>query len=60
MAILQIVDFTGTIEAIIFPKAMKEIESKITLEGDISIAIKGKVTIKNDQKSIVVEAIKKL
>ncbi len=60
MAILQLIDFTGGIEAVIFPKAMKEIESKMTLESDICIAIKGKITTKNDQKSLIIEAIKKL
>lgn len=58
MAILQVLDFTGSIEVVIFPKLMKEIET--FLAEDICIALKGKVTIKNDQKSIVAEALKQI
>ncbi len=59
MAILTIIDFTGNIEAFIFPKVMKTIPEN-TLGADMCVAIQGKVSIKNDKKSIIVEAIKKL
>jgi DNA polymerase-3 subunit alpha len=59
MAVLQILDFTGTIEAIVFPKTMKTINED-DIKEDTCIAIKGRVSIKSDQKSILIEAIKKL
>lgn len=58
MAILQIIDFTGSIEAVIFPKVMQTLTEE--LSADICLAIKGRVSFKNDTKSIIVEAIKKL
>lgn len=58
MAILQVIDFNGSIEVVVFPKLMKEIDS--FMSEDICIAIKGKISIKNDQKSIIAEVIKKI
>jgi DNA polymerase-3 subunit alpha len=59
MAILNLIDFTGNIEAFIFPKTMKTLPENI-LGSDICVAIQGKVSIKNDKKTIIVEAIKRL
>ncbi len=59
MAILLLLDFTGSMEAFIFPKVMKTISDGI-LGPDICIALKGKVSIKNDKKTIIIETIKKI
>lgn len=58
MAIIKVVDFTGSIEVVVFPRTLATLGNE-DLE-DMCIAIKGKVAIKNDQKSIIAEAIKKI
>ena len=58
MAFIKISDFTGTIEAVVFSKlfeAQKEI-----IEPDTIIALTGKVTVRNGEKSIVLETLKKI
>jgi DNA polymerase-3 subunit alpha len=59
MAILGLIDFTGSIEAFIFPKAMKTIDEN-SLRSDICVAIRGKVNMKNDKKTIIIESLKKI
>ncbi len=58
MAFIKISDFTGSIEAVVFPKLFKE-HVTIIVE-DVIIAIEGKVTIRNGEKSIAIEKIKRL
>ncbi len=56
MAFLKITDFTGTIEAVVFPKLFKEIGTFFELEK--CIAIQGKVSLRNGEKSIIIEGAK--
>ncbi len=56
MAFVRIADFTGTIEMVLFPKVFKDVAT--TLIVDTIIAVKGRVSEKNEEKSILVEGIK--
>ncbi|MCC7160169.1 DNA polymerase III subunit alpha [Candidatus Nomurabacteria bacterium] len=58
MAFLTIEDLTGNIEAVVFPKLFQTNVDLITPER--CIALSGKVTIRNGEKSIVIEAIKEI
>lgn len=58
MAFLKISDYTGTIEAVVFPKTFEE--HKDLLVADEIIAFEGKVTFRNEEKSIAIEKLKKL
>lgn len=56
MAFVKISDFTGTIEAVVFSK-LYEIQKDL-LEPDTIIALSGKVTFRNGEKSLVIEKFK--
>ncbi len=56
MAFVKITDFSGTIEAVIFPKLYKETVELFTPER--CIAFTGKVSIRNGEKSILIEKAK--
>jgi DNA polymerase III subunit alpha len=56
MAFLTIADLTGRIEAVVFPKLFKEHSE--TLEADKCIAYKAKVSIRNGEKSLILDEIK--
>jgi DNA polymerase III subunit alpha len=58
MAFLKIADFTGPIEAVIFPKAYEEYGK--FLKPDACIAVKGSFSLRNDAPSIIVEKVKEL
>jgi DNA polymerase-3 subunit alpha len=58
MAIVKIADFTGTIELAVFPKVYRDISSILVKEK--CIALKGKINIRNDEKSIALEGAKAL
>lgn len=58
MAFIKVSDFTSTIEVVIFPRTYKE--HKDILVADSCISIKGKMSKRNDQISMVAEAVKKL
>ena len=58
MAFLKITDFTGTVEAVTFPKTFKE--HKDILVPDTCIILEGKVTLRNEEKSIAIGKLKKL
>jgi DNA polymerase III alpha subunit len=51
-------DLTGSIEAVVFPKNYKEWSTIII--PDAIIAIGGRVSLRNDEKSIIIEAVKAL
>ncbi len=58
MAFLKIADLTDSIEAVVFPSIFKDhIE---TLVAEKCIAISGKISIKNGEKSIIIEAVKEI
>ena len=58
MAFFTLTDFTGSIEAVVFPKVYEKFHDKITQES--CIAIKGRVSKRNGDTSILVEGIKEL
>jgi DNA polymerase-3 subunit alpha len=58
MAFLRIADMTGSIEVVIFPKILKE--RKELVEAQRCVAVKGRLSLRNGQPSIVAEAIKAL
>ncbi len=58
MAFIKLSDFTGTIEAVVFPKGFTEYRE--TLVADTIIAVNAKVTVRNGEKSIAIEKIKKI
>lgn len=58
MAFIKISDLSGTIEAVVFPKTYREIGATILPEK--CIALTGKVTVRNDEKSIAIEKVKEV
>jgi DNA polymerase-3 subunit alpha len=58
MAFLQIADFSGSIEVVIFPDLFTEHEA--LLAPDTCVVIKGRLSHRNQTESIVAEAIKRL
>ena len=58
MAFLRLSDFSGTIEAVVFNKIFEA--NKDLLVVDNVVAIKGKVTERNGDKSIAIDIIKKI
>jgi DNA polymerase-3 subunit alpha len=58
MAFLKIADLTGSIEAVAFPSIFKE--SIDILVAEKCIALSGKVSNRNGEKSIIIEAVKEI
>lgn len=58
MAFLKISDLTGAIEAVAFPLIFKE--SVEILVPEKCIALSGKVSLRNGEKSIIIEAVKEI
>ncbi|MEK7151808.1 MAG: DNA polymerase III subunit alpha [Patescibacteria group bacterium] len=58
MAFMKVADFTDTIEVVVFPKLF--VESKGLCVADRCVAIKGKISERNGEKSLVAEGIKEL
>ncbi len=58
MAFIKISDLSGSIEAVVFPKLYKE--SFDTIIQDKTIAFEGKITVRNGEKSIVLEKVKEI
>ena len=58
MAFLKISDLTGSIEAVAFPSIFKE--SIDILVPEKCIAFSGKVSLRNGEKSIIIEAVKEI
>ncbi|MBP7831596.1 MAG: DNA polymerase III subunit alpha, partial [Candidatus Pacebacteria bacterium] len=58
MAFIRIADFSGAIEAVVFPKTFTELSAIII--QDKTIAFEGKVTVRNGEKSIVIEKLKEI
>ena len=57
MAIMKIEDLNGSIDAVIFPKTYIEIESKEMLKEGRPYIINGRLNLKDERKSIIVESI---
>lgn len=58
MAFLKISDLSGTIELVAFPKLFKE--STEVFVADKCIAFKGKISLRNNERSIIMESVKEI
>lgn len=58
MAFIKLADMSGNIEAVVFPKDF--IKFKDILHADACVAIKGRVSNRNGELSLVTEALKAL
>ena len=58
MAFLQVEDLTGRIEVVAFPKLFEK--SADILVADQCIALSGKISLRNGEKSIIIEAVKSI
>lgn len=58
MAFLKLADYSGTIEAVAFPRILQEYRDTILPEQ--CIAVKGRISTRNGSRSIVIEKAKKL
>jgi DNA polymerase-3 subunit alpha len=58
MAFIKISDYTGSIDAVVFSKLYEE--TKDILIKDTIIALQGKITERNGEKSIMIENFKKI
>lgn len=58
MAFLKIADFTDEIEAVVFPKLYKD--TLTLLQPDKCVVLRGRISLRNGQTSIVVEEVKEL
>lgn len=58
MAFVKIADFNEMIEAVVFPRTMSEFKNQIAL--DKCLAIKGKISLRNGEISLIVEKVKEL
>ncbi|MCF7834178.1 MAG: DNA polymerase III subunit alpha [Candidatus Pacebacteria bacterium] len=58
MAFLNIEDLTGNIEAVVFPSLFKD--KKEIIQKEKCIALSGKVSIRNGEKSIIIEDMKEI
>jgi DNA polymerase-3 subunit alpha len=58
MAFLKIADFTDEIEAVVFPKLYKD--TLALLQPDKCIVVRGRISLRNGQTSIIVEEVKEL
>ncbi len=58
MAFLKIADFTGSIEAVVFPSVYEKHTDVLVAEK--CIALSGKVTVRNGEKSIAIDALKEI
>jgi DNA polymerase-3 subunit alpha len=58
MAFIQIADFSGSAEAVVFPRTYKE--NKDLIVADKCLAIKAKINTRNNEKGFVIERVKGL
>ncbi len=58
MLFTKLSDYTDTIEMVVFPRTLEEFKDIFVL--DQCIAVKGKVSIRNDEKTLIAEKAKKL
>jgi DNA polymerase-3 subunit alpha len=56
MAFIRIADFTGAIEAVVFPKNFRELGDKLVV--DTIAAFKGSVSERKEEKSVLIEGMK--
>lgn len=58
MAFLKVSDLVGTIEVVAFPTIYKT--SETFLKAEKCIAFSGKISVRNDEKTIIIEAVKEI
>lgn len=58
MAFVSVVDFTGSIETVVFPSLYEDV--KALLVPGTCVAFKGKVNVREGEKSIIIDAMKGL
>ncbi|QQR50364.1 DNA polymerase III subunit alpha [Candidatus Nomurabacteria bacterium] len=58
MLFVTLTDFEGSMEAVVFSKTYAQHRDLFVI--DTCVAIKGRVSIRNDEKSIIIEGIKKI
>ena len=58
MAFLRVADLSGSIECVVFPKTFEEVKKFMAV--DQLVTIKGKVSERNEERSIIVDKIKAL
>ena len=58
MAFVKVADFSGSLDTVVFPRTL--IEFKHAFTPDKCLAIKGKMSERNGQKSMIIERVKVL
>ncbi len=58
MAFVRIADFTGTLEIVVFPKIF--LKYKDVIEAEKCIVVKGKISLRNGEVSLLTEAVKEM
>ncbi|MFZ2152323.1 MAG: DNA polymerase III subunit alpha [Minisyncoccia bacterium] len=58
MCFAKLADLSGTMEVVVFPRTYKELKS--LLVPDTCLSIKGKISMRNDEKSIILEEARKI
>jgi DNA polymerase-3 subunit alpha len=58
MAFVKLSDYDNTIEAVVFPRTM--VEYKNLLVKDKCIAVKGKISLRNGETTLIIDKIKEL
>jgi DNA polymerase III alpha subunit len=58
MAFVRIADFSGTLETVVFPRTLQENRTAFTV--DRCLAVVGKMSERNGEKSMIVERVKVL
>ena len=58
MLFMKLTDFTGTLEVVVFPRVLAEFKNILLPEA--CVAIKGKISLRNGEVSMLAEKVKKL
>ena len=58
MLFMKLTDFTGSMEAVVFPRTLAEFRTILVAEA--CVAIKGKVSLRNGEVSLLAERLKRL
>jgi DNA polymerase-3 subunit alpha len=58
MIFFKLKDMSGDIECVVFPKQYEELRHKVT--NDSVVTVTGKISVRDDKKSIIVEAVRVL
>ena len=58
MIFFKLKDMSGEIECVVFPKQYEELKNKI--KNDSVVTVTGKISVREEKKSIIVEAVRVL